>query len=119
MLDEVGTKTIDILIDGMHCEQCVGTIQHSLEHEDGVEYADVTIGKVRISYLPQLITEDHIKERIEGSGYTVRKNTKRKGLFGRFIDRMIESNEKNFGDQRLDCCSLPKDEVAGRSAQKG
>ena len=119
MIDEEGTKTIDILIDGMHCERCVDTIQRALEAEKGVEYTDITVGKARVSYLPQLVSANHIKERIKDSGYTIRHNTKRKGFFGRYIDRMIENNQKIFGDQRLDCCSLPKDDVVRRSAQKG
>ena len=119
MTDEEGLKTIDITIDGMHCERCVDTIKHALEAEEGVEYIDVTVGKARIGYLPQLVTANHLKDRIKDSGYSLHENTKRKGFFGRYIDRMIENNQKIYGDQRLDCCSLPKDDVARRSAQKG
>jgi hypothetical protein len=28
---------------------------------------------------------------------------------------MIENNQKTFGNQRLDCCTLPKDDVVRRS----
>ena len=118
MAEENGTKTIEILIDGMHCERCIDTIRGALEAEEGVEYLDITVGKARVSYLPQLIGASHIKALINDSGYTVRQNTKRKGFFGRYIDRMIENNQRLFGHERLDCCSLPKDDDVRRSAQK-
>ncbi|MBT3274130.1 MAG: heavy-metal-associated domain-containing protein [Spirochaetales bacterium] len=118
MIDNLGTKTVEIQIDGMHCESCAGSVRGALEAVEGVEYVDVSVGKARVNFIPQIISRDLIEKAIDETGYTVRKNTKRKGFFGRYIDRMIESNAKNFGNQRLDCCTLPKDKTVRRSTQK-
>jgi hypothetical protein len=38
-------------------------------------------------------------------GYDVEKK-KRKSRFQRFVDKMIESNEKSYGSKCLDCCDI-------------
>ena len=119
IMAEDGLKTISVLIDGMHCDSCIKTIKNSLEAVDGVAFADVAVGKADISYLPQLVSPRYLETVIQESGYSVRKKVKKKGPFGRYIDRMIESNEKNFGTQKLDCCSLSKEDRTSKSFQKG
>lgn len=106
MSDEDGLRTMTILIDGMHCERCVSTVRSSLLSVGGVSFADVTVGEAEVRFLPQLASEAEIEQAITDSGYSVRKRAGRKGFFRRFIDRMIESNETNFGNDRLDCCKL-------------
>lgn len=118
-MDEAGTKTADIFIDGMHCDSCVGTIRNALESEEGVQYAHVTFGKAQVRYLPYVITIEYLREKIEDSGYTIHSGATRKGFFGRYIDKMIASNQKNYGDQRLDCCSLAKEDAAHKPTRTG
>ncbi len=101
-----GTRTIDLYIDGMHCERCVQKLSQSLSNIEGVEDYHVEIGHARISYLPQLSTPEDIKHGAETSGYTAHFQAPRKSLWQRFLDRMIQSNEKVFGNERPDCCSI-------------
>ena len=103
MSEEDGLRTMMVTIDGMHCERCVSTVQNSLLSVEGVDYADISVGKAEVRFLPQLASEADIEQAITASGYTVQKEVRRKGFFGRYIDRMIESNQKNFGSERLDC----------------
>ena len=106
MSDVAGLRTMTFAIDGMHCERCVSSVKKSLLSVDGVDFADVVVGKAEVGFLPQLASEAEIVQAIADSGYTVRTEVERKGFFKRYIDRMIESNQKNFGDERLDCCNL-------------
>jgi len=42
-----------------------------------------------------------------------------KRSFNRYLERMAEENRKNFGNQRLDCCTInkrPKPQTANRPA---
>ena len=103
---EDGLRTMTLAIDGMHCERCVSAVRTSLLSMDGIDFAAVTVGKVEVRFLPQLVSEAEIEQAIADSGYPVRKQAERKGFFKRYIDRIIESNQKNFGNERLDCCNL-------------
>ena len=106
MSDEEGLRTMKIAIDGMHCERCVNTVRDALLSVDGVDFVGVDAGEAEIRFLPQLASKAELEQAIADSGYSVRKHAERKGFFGRYIDRMIESNQKNFGNERLDCCNL-------------
>ena len=106
MSDEDGLRTTTIAIDGMHCERCVNTVKDSLLSIDGVDFVAVDVGEAEVRFLPQLASESELEQAIFDSGYSVRKHAERKGFFRRYIDRMIESNQKNFGNERLDCCNL-------------
>ena len=106
MSEEDGLRTMTVAIDGMHCERCVNTVRNSLLLVEGVDYADVALGKAEVRFLPQLASEADIEQAIAESGFAVQKEVRRKGFFGRYIDRMIASNQKNFGSERLDCCNL-------------
>ena len=112
MNDEDGLKTIELSIDGMHCERCVHTVKAALSEADGIDSFEVVVGKADVRFLPQLVSATHIENLIEGSGYSIQKKATRKGPIGRFIDRMIESNEKNFGSERLDCCNLSSNDTS-------
>ena len=112
MDDGEGLSTIELSLDGMHCEKCVETVKTALSGVDGIDYFKVALGKAQVSFLPQLVSIAYIEKLIDESGYSVRRNATRKGFFGRFIDRMIESNEKNFGNKRLDCCNLSSNDTS-------
>ena len=106
MNEDQGLKTIHMSIGNMHCERCVNTVQTAIESIEGVDSADVTAGGAEVRFLPQLVTQTYIEGVIDEAGYPVQKSVPKKGFFGRFLERMIESNEKNFGNERLDCCKL-------------
>ena len=110
MSNEDGLRTMTIAIDGMHCERCVSTVRNKLLAVEGVDFVAVDVGKAEVRFLPQLASETELEEAVADSGYSVRKHAERKGFFKRYIDSMIESNQKNFGNERLDCCNLSSKE---------
>ena len=110
MTDENGMKTITVEIDGMHCEKCVESIGQAFSRIEGIGYYDIGIGHARVSFLPQLVSMMDIENAIDSSGYTIRAPERRTGRWGRFIEKMIRSNEKTFGTGKLDCCSIISDQ---------
>ena len=110
MNGEYGTSTCEFSIEGMHCEQCVEKIEESLSGVEGMEYFDVRIGHVRVSYLSQLIDKENIVGLIKAVGYSVLRHAPKKSVWNRFIDRMIQNNENTFGTAKLDCCSIISDQ---------
>ncbi|UCF96544.1 MAG: heavy-metal-associated domain-containing protein [Spirochaetaceae bacterium] len=110
LTDNYGTKTMDLYIEGMHCERCVRKLSMALSQIEGVESCDVEMGHARISYLPQLATPQALKRTAESTGYEAHLQAPRKGPWQRFLDRMIRSNEGVFGNKRPDCCSIISDQ---------
>ncbi|MBN2553492.1 MAG: cation transporter, partial [Spirochaetales bacterium] len=62
---DVGLKTTDLYIDGMHCERCMQNVRHSLIQVEGVDSCNVEMGHARISYLPQLAGLEEIRQAVE------------------------------------------------------
>ncbi|NJE61181.1 heavy metal translocating P-type ATPase [Thermococcus sp. 21S7] len=60
-----------VKIEGMTCAMCVRTIEEALENLPGVLEASVNLGTetARVSYDPNLVTLEDIRETIEGVGY--------------------------------------------------
>jgi hypothetical protein len=62
-----------------------------------------------------LISLQTIKAEIDKAGMA--PDPKRpKGFFARYLDRMIDSNKKSFGDGRLDCCDLNRKKKSNPSS---
>ncbi len=108
MDDSETTATIEVTIQGMTCEGCVQRVRAALAGVTGLERADVRLGTARLEFYPEVITAETLRGMITALGYTSPGPPKRRNLFGRFLDRMIETNEKTFGHERLDCCTMKK-----------
>ncbi len=102
------TVSIDLTIQGMSCEGCVERVRRALAGAEGLERVDVQLGRARLEFYPQVTTAEALRGKIAALGYTIPGPPKRRNLFGRFLDRMIETNEKTFGNERLDCCTMKK-----------
>lgn len=102
------TAAIDVTIEGMSSEACVRRVRRAFAGVAGLERADVQIGKARLEFYPQIVTAETLRGMIAAQGYTIPGPPKRRNLFRRFLDRMIETNEKTFGSERLDCCTMKK-----------
>lgn len=72
---------------------------------EGVEKLSFEKETIKVSFYAQLISTYLIKTVIEKTGIALGKYGKPKVL-DRFINRLIESNRKNFGSASLDCCDL-------------
>ena len=81
-------------------------IEASLSKIEGIENLSIENGAVEISYYPQIVSLHIIRTEIIKAGIILTDTRKSKGVVGRFIDRLAESNKKNFGSKPLDCCDL-------------
>jgi Cu+-exporting ATPase len=79
---DVGTASVEIPIQGMHCASCVQAIEKALLREEGITAAAVNLAseKAKIDYIPSLIDLSGIKKVIEGTGYKVLTLPEEEGL---------------------------------------
>ena len=64
-------EQIVITVEGMSCMHCVGRVESGLKGTDGILDAKVSLEekKAEVSYDPERITADGIKEKIVEIGY--------------------------------------------------
>ena len=110
MTGDVGLKSVDLYIDGMHCERCIHNVRHSLVQIEGVDSCIVEIGHARISYLPQLAGLEEIRQAVETAGYGAHLKAPRRNAWQRFLARTIRSNEDMFGSKPPECCTIVRDQ---------
>jgi len=105
MSNEVMTANEEIPIRADSTDRTKEELESILSHLQGVESLRFEKDRVHISFYTQLISLQAIKAEIEKVGMAP-ESKKPKGFFARYLDRMIESNRKSFGNGRLDCCDL-------------
>jgi len=66
-------NTLDLTIDGMHCDGCATRIRSLLEKDSGIREVSVSFetGMGRIIYSPQSTDEERIVAIIERAGFTI------------------------------------------------
>lgn len=69
-------KTQTLQVSGMDCGSCAKTIEASLRQMHGISQASVSfaIGKVRVSYNSEQVSQTTISDRIKALGYTVEQS---------------------------------------------
>ena len=106
-MNEVGaTRTVELPVEGMHCDACVTRVRAVLLEQAGIESAEVAQGRVLLEFYPEVATLDDVIARIEALGYTVPRPSRSRNPFRRFLESMAAGNEKAFGHERLDCCTM-------------
>ena len=106
-MDQSGAmQSIELAVVGMHCDSCVQRVRAALLEEPGIERAEVTLGKVVLEYYPEAISIDAVRAKIEALGYAIPVPARSRNPLRRFLDRMAAANEKAFGHERLDCCTM-------------
>jgi copper chaperone CopZ len=100
-----GVQTVELAIGGMSCDGCVDRVRQALTAVPGLERVEVGIGTVSLDYYPEAVTVGVVREAIEELGFAVPLDAASRNPFRRFLERMIESNERIFGNARLDCCT--------------
>jgi hypothetical protein len=105
MSNEVMTANEQIPIRAKSSDRKDRELESILSSLQGVESLRFDKDRIHISFYPQLISLQTIKTEIEKAGMAPEPK-RRKGFFARYLDRMIESNRKSFGNGRLDCCDL-------------
>jgi copper chaperone len=64
-------KTIDLQIEGMSCGHCVRAVQQALAAVEGVEGADVEVGRAKVR-AKEGVEKTSLARAIEDAGYSVR-----------------------------------------------
>jgi copper chaperone CopZ len=64
-------KSLEVKIDGMHCDGCASTIQALLTHEPGVKSANVSFSKgaASVFYDPEQTDPARVAAAIEKAGF--------------------------------------------------
>src|SRR4051794_11511035 len=67
------TKTTTIHIEGMHCNICSASVTKALKATEGVEKVEVSYekGEAVIQYDDAKVTEEKLREVINGTGFKV------------------------------------------------
>jgi Cu+-exporting ATPase len=73
--DIVGTATLQLGIEGLHCASCVAPIEHMLERTPGVVAASINPATQQawVEYVPGLVDTRGVARAIEAAGYRVRE----------------------------------------------
>ena len=113
-MDESGAmRSTELTVVGMHCDACVQRVRAALREEPAIENAEVTLGRVVLAYYPEAISIDAVRAKIEALGYSIPVPTLSRNPFRRFLERMTVANERAFGHERLDCCTMRMKENRG------
>ncbi len=69
--------TIDLLVEGMDCPDCVAPIEQAVRTLPGVHEVQVLVsaGRATVTFDPDLVTPARIKAAVDEAGYTVREPT--------------------------------------------
>jgi copper chaperone len=62
-------------IDGMSCGHCVSRVQKALARVDGVHVDQVEVGSARVTYDPERVSLQRLREAVEDAGYDVQRGT--------------------------------------------
>lgn len=65
-------KNKTLKIEGMSCHHCVMALRKSFQMVDGVEEADVEVGKVNLSFDEARVTDKDLEEAVARAGFKVR-----------------------------------------------
>jgi len=61
---------------------------------------------VCVIFYPEILSVSTISENLVKLGYEIVQDEKPRNPFKRFIGNMAKSNQKTFGSERLDCCTI-------------
>ena len=80
-------------------------IRNILENLPGIEEIYFKGYEIKIKYSAYKIVKEYIIEILENNGFKKVQSNK-KGIFQRFLDKLIKTNKKVFGNKKLGCCDL-------------
>ncbi len=113
--NEINFTFKELEVEGLILQQKENEIARVLSKLDGIKTFDISDNKIKLSFISDIVSINIIKEEIEKNGLKIISNKKKLNPFTRLINRLIKSNEKNFGSKTLDCCNLNKKNVNKKS----
>ena len=99
------TERFELSLDCEPDEAAIGLIREAIGAVEGADLVGVAGNRVSIDRYPAIASKEMVAEAIERLGLH-RKSAKKQGFLARRLNRMAESNRKQFGEKRLDCCEL-------------
>jgi len=73
-----------------------------------VESIAVFNNSISVQFYPEVLSRESIRRELDMRGVRLSNIPKQGNPLKRFVDRLAESNARNFGAQPLDCCTLNK-----------
>ena len=108
MMEGLTLQKLSFPIGNLKDQSDFNRIKESLEAIAGVEALTMENGNLDISYYPDAVSAGTVRRTIDSLGYKIEEKSRTKNPFKRFVTRLAESNEKNFGGESLDCCTINK-----------
>jgi len=102
------------LYEGRPEKEAIDHLIEKLLTDNNIIDVNTDDGSISIEYYQQLTSSENLQLLIENSGIKLnhkqeeKERVYEKNPIKRFLNRMAESNEKNFGNKKLDCCDLHK-----------
>ncbi len=100
--------TEDLLIKRWPNDSSQTKIKDALSDINGVKHVDITEQKIHFEFYPNIVSKNQVTRKISNLGCLIKTEKQKKGVFSRYIERMAETNKRQFGNERLDCCKLNK-----------
>lgn len=80
---------------------------------EAVESVEVINNSISVQFYPEILSRESIRRELDMRGVRLSNIPKPGNPLKRFVDRLAESNARNFGAQPLDCCTLNKNGSSG------
>ena len=81
-------------------------IRTALASLEGIESFQTESEVVYLVFYPEIFSLSIIYEQLKRLGYEPVKEGRERNPFRRLMGNLAESNRKNFGSERLDCCTI-------------
>jgi hypothetical protein len=106
------------MIEGLMMKDAVFHLNREVSPEDaerlrlvftnleGVESFQTEGDTVCVIFYPEILSISTICENLVKLSYEIVQDEKPRNPFKRFIGNMAKSNQKTFGSERLDCCTI-------------
>ena len=86
-------------------------IQKIKDHFNGLadlKILDFQSSHITLEFNPYIYSEAFLLSEVRKIGFTMRPERKRRNIFMEIIENLIKDNKKSFGNKRMNCCDLNK-----------
>jgi hypothetical protein len=103
-----GLMTQDAILHVNHevTSEDAGRIRFTFSQIEGIDTFQSEGETVTVVFYPEIISLTKICESLRNLGYELIQENKQRNPFKRLLGSLAESNQKTFGSERLDCCTI-------------
>lgn len=106
MIEGLTLQDVDLSVKGLDSPADFQRVKTAIEKLEGVEAVQNRAGKVNVSFYAEVLSASVICREIQRLGFAADIEKSDPNPFKKFVNSMIENNEKLFGSERPDCCTL-------------